>query len=137
MSTKERRWQETRWAVLARDKHACRYCGAEAGTVDHLTPVTRGGSDDPDNLAAACNPCNSQKGNRTESEYRDWKARLDARVESLIAEVRAPWTSGLTEREIGLRLGARGIVPSPGRKNFSAYEVRTLRGGWRPHTVKP
>lgn len=54
-----------RFEVLRRDNHACRYCGASAPdvklTVDHVTPVTLGGSDDPSNLVAACQPCNAGK----------------------------------------------------------------------------
>jgi hypothetical protein len=54
-----------RFEVLRRDNHACRYCGASAPdavlTVDHVIPVTLGGTDDPGNLAAACSVCNAGK----------------------------------------------------------------------------
>jgi len=54
-----------RYEILRRDNHACRYCGATAPgvalTVDHVVPVALGGSDDPDNLVAACVACNSGK----------------------------------------------------------------------------
>lgn len=54
-----------RFEVLRRDNHACRYCGASAPeaklTVDHVVPVTLGGSDEPSNLVTACEPCNSGK----------------------------------------------------------------------------
>lgn len=57
--------KRTRFEVLRRDNHACRYCGATAPeailTVDHVTPVALGGSDDPDNLVAACQDCNYGK----------------------------------------------------------------------------
>lgn len=40
----------------------CHYCGRrvrfEDATVEHLTPVERGGTDDFSNLAIACEPCN-------------------------------------------------------------------------------
>lgn len=39
----------------------CVYCGGPGGTVDHIDPVSRGGSGDMDNLAAACQSCNSSK----------------------------------------------------------------------------
>lgn len=55
-----------RFEVLKRDGHTCRYCGASAPdvtlTVDHVVPVSLGGSDDPSNLVAACVDCNSGKG---------------------------------------------------------------------------
>lgn len=54
-----------RYEVLRRDNHTCRYCGASAPdvklTVDHVVPVALGGSDEPDNLATACQPCNAGK----------------------------------------------------------------------------
>lgn len=54
-----------RYEILRRDNHACRYCGATAPdaklVVDHVLPQALGGSDDPSNLVAACQPCNSGK----------------------------------------------------------------------------
>lgn len=54
-----------RFEVLRRDNHTCRYCGASSPdvkmTVDHVVPTTLGGSDDPDNLVAACVDCNAGK----------------------------------------------------------------------------
>lgn len=57
--------KRTRYEVLKRDNHTCRYCGASAPdvklTVDHVTPVALGGTDAPDNLVAACRDCNAGK----------------------------------------------------------------------------
>lgn len=57
--------KRTRYEVLKRDNHTCRYCGATAPeaklTVDHVTPVALGGGDDPSNLVAACRDCNYGK----------------------------------------------------------------------------
>lgn len=57
--------KRTRFEVLKRDNHTCRYCGATAPdatlTVDHVTPVALGGTDDPSNLVAACRDCNYGK----------------------------------------------------------------------------
>lgn len=54
-----------RYEILRRDNHTCRYCGATAPSVelavDHVTPTTLGGSDDPGNLVTACRDCNSGK----------------------------------------------------------------------------
>lgn len=52
-----------RYEVLKRDNHTCRYCGATAPdvvlTVDHVTPVALGGTDEPSNLVTACKDCNA------------------------------------------------------------------------------
>lgn len=57
--------KRTRYEVLRRDNHACRYCGASAPdaklTVDHVMPVALGGGDDPTNLVTACRDCNAGK----------------------------------------------------------------------------
>lgn len=41
----------------------CSYCNAWSDklTRDHITPVAEGGTDDPDNIVVACQPCNSKK----------------------------------------------------------------------------
>ena len=57
-----REWRKVRAAVLERDRRRCHYCGARATTVDHLYPVTAGGSSHPGNLVAACAACNGRKG---------------------------------------------------------------------------
>jgi hypothetical protein len=61
--------KRTRFEVLRRDNHTCRYCGAAAPdaklTVDHVTPVALGGTDDPSNLVAACRDCNYGKSSTT------------------------------------------------------------------------
>lgn len=55
--------------VHERDFYACRYCGARQNLViDHVQPVTRGGTNDLDNLATACHECNQRKFNRTPNE---------------------------------------------------------------------
>jgi len=54
-----------RYEVLRRDNFTCRYCGASAPDVvlevDHVVPVSLGGTDHPRNLVAACVDCNSGK----------------------------------------------------------------------------
>lgn len=62
--------------VLDRDGRVCRWCGKEATTVDHLTARADGGTDDLQNLAAACLACNSSRGaaiaNRKPVPSRRW-----------------------------------------------------------------
>lgn len=54
-----------RYEILRRDNHTCRYCGESAPdvklTIDHVVPVSLGGSDEPTNLVAACPDCNAGK----------------------------------------------------------------------------
>lgn len=66
--------QEKRLAIYLRDGMACVYCGAsvEDGaqlTLDHLTPVSRGGANEAGNLVCACTRCNSSRGARSVSAF--------------------------------------------------------------------
>jgi hypothetical protein len=86
--------KRTRYEVLKRDNHTCRYCGASAPdatlTVDHVTPVALGGTDNPDNLVAACRDCNYGKASTSPdaSLVEDVKA-LDMRWAGAIKRVAA------------------------------------------------
>lgn len=58
-----------RFTIFSRDRYTCRYCGGQPGdvvlTIDHVIPVAQGGTNDPENLATACQDCNGGKGART------------------------------------------------------------------------
>ena len=60
--------------ALKRDRH-CAFCRRpltnRSATAEHLTPLSRGGTDDPDNLALACHDCNQAKGESTLEEFRE------------------------------------------------------------------
>lgn len=68
-----RRGPLPRLQVLDRDAWTCTYCGADLREqtphIDHVIPFSRGGSDEPSNLAASCGTCNRRKGNRTPEEW--------------------------------------------------------------------
>jgi 5-methylcytosine-specific restriction endonuclease McrA len=57
-------YQRVRKLVLERDYFTCHYCGQEASTVDHLIPISKGGTDEATNMVAACIKCNSGKRDR-------------------------------------------------------------------------
>jgi 5-methylcytosine-specific restriction endonuclease McrA len=52
--------------VLLRDQGRCqikgKHCQTLANTVNHKIPKSQGGTDDPNNLEAACGWCNSSQG---------------------------------------------------------------------------
>jgi hypothetical protein len=60
-----------RKTVFERYAYRCVYCqGYEDLTIDHIIPVSKGGTNDLDNLQAACRKCNSSKLTKTDSEFR-------------------------------------------------------------------
>lgn len=64
--------KKIRFEVLKRDGFKCQYCGASAPDVllevDHIIPVSRGGTNDILNLITSCHACNSGKSNRELSD---------------------------------------------------------------------
>ncbi len=54
-----------RFEVFKRDSFTCRYCGEQTPKtvleVDHVIPVSKGGGDEPENLATSCYKCNRGK----------------------------------------------------------------------------
>lgn len=59
--------------TAATDLGVCWWCRInDADGMDHLTPKSRGGTNDPSNLVPACDRCNNLKGNKTPAEYGAW-----------------------------------------------------------------
>lgn len=62
----------TNRALFLRDSHICLYCGGQYDdtllTRDHITPISRGGTDTWCNVITACRACNTRKGGRTAEE---------------------------------------------------------------------
>lgn len=78
-----------RFEILRRDGHACRYCGRSAPdvklTVDHVRPEALGGTDDPENLVAACVDCNAGKSS----------VPADAQQVAAVAESAVKWSAAI------------------------------------------
>lgn len=64
--------KNTRQAIFARDKFECQYCGAHNDlTIDHIVPLSKGGTNEDDNLITACRSCNSYKGEQSLEEIKE------------------------------------------------------------------
>jgi 5-methylcytosine-specific restriction endonuclease McrA len=70
------RRQVTNTFLFARDHYTCQFCGRnqaelrhrECLTRDHLVPLSRGGTNDWENVVTACSACNTRKGCRLPEE---------------------------------------------------------------------
>ena len=75
--------------IYEKSNGRCWYCSVELPTevsgwhCDHQLPKSRGGSDNLDNLVAACARCNIRKRNRTVEEFRHYLQRI---TENLITD---------------------------------------------------
>lgn len=72
MCRQVKRWirDTTRLALYMRDNGRCVYCEAQADlSLDHLRPVSKGGSNESSNLVTACMPCNRERGTKPWREY--------------------------------------------------------------------
>ena len=92
---KRRNLSDKEWAaltaqVIERDGWICAYCDCDLENapdirhaIDHVMPLSRGGTNDLDNLVMSCQPCNSSKGDKIldeewtppNDEFENWKAR--------------------------------------------------------------
>ena len=68
-------WVGVRTRIFARDDYTCQYCGARGVPLecDHVFPISKGGSNEDDNLVAACVPCNRSKGAKTPEQWKGKK----------------------------------------------------------------
>lgn len=59
--------KKLRFEVFQRDNHTCQYCGRSPPKVilevDHIIPISSGGTDELSNLTTSCFDCNRGKGN--------------------------------------------------------------------------
>lgn len=93
--TREAIGARLRFEVLRRCNFACYYCGTPAAFgmkvlhIDHVVPVSLGGTNDPWNLVAACWDCNAGKTNGVPTDDLIRLVRNDycAYVESMGLEV--------------------------------------------------
>lgn len=63
-----RKNKKTKLAELVEIHPYCWYCGREVYCIDHITPKSKGGIDDINNLALVCYECNMAK-NANSIEY--------------------------------------------------------------------
>lgn len=73
----------------------CQYCGmpldSSNATIDHVIPLSRGGTDTPDNKVWACKTCNHRKGDLLPYELpEEFKNSLSEYLDALPADKKPP-----------------------------------------------
>ena len=73
--------KKLRFEVFKRDSFTCQYCGESAPNVilevDHIEPVSKGGTNDILNLVTSCFDCNRGKSDKKLSEHNELDKQLD------------------------------------------------------------
>jgi len=64
-------WTDEYITILVGDP--CCFCGAPCENIDHIIPISRGGTSESVNLAATCKRCNVSKGAKSLLEFMLWK----------------------------------------------------------------
>jgi hypothetical protein len=94
-----------RFEVFKRDSFTCHYCGEKAPKVilviDHIKPVSKGGTNDILNLITACQDCNSGKSNKELSDntvvQKQWNQLNELQVRKEQLDMMFKWQKGLLE----------------------------------------
>jgi hypothetical protein len=118
--------------VWEKTRGLCWYCGKavvtedpswlDAPNIDHVHPVTAGGTDDLENLVLACFRCNGYKGPMTLQQFRQkcadlYAADLEAAIESLY-QLRETCK---THYARGIEATLRDLAALARRANFCFY----------------
>lgn len=113
----------TRLAIYLRDGLSCVWClkSIEQGiqlTLDHVTPVARGGTNDPKNLITACEECNRLRWRKSVPQFALWRAEryhelvfVPTIVRDTVRRVRAATRRKLPREQARKIIEARGSVP--------------------------
>lgn len=84
---KARHLRQTAWWARKIQKGVCHYCLLEVGmaklTMDHVVPLSRGGTSRKGNTVPACKDCNNKKKSLLPIEWEEYLKKLSVRPPSL------------------------------------------------------
>jgi|CXWK01.1.fsa_nt_gi hypothetical protein len=128
--------KKTRFEIFKRDSFTCQYCGRKAPDVllviDHIEPVSKGGTNDILNLITSCQECNAGKSDRRLADtavvdrQRQQLELLQERKEQI--EMMFQWQKGLLDldNQVTTQLASYWSEVAPGY-TLSDHGTRTLR----------
>lgn len=120
-------YQKHHAALMMRDGGACVYCRSkQALCIDHMVPVTLGGTDDIDNLAIACKSCNSGKAGRT-PEQAGYKIQSKQAAIALSRYVTVTVTAQETETDTETSNEVKSVCTDPPLSEAEVVEAWNSR----------
>jgi len=147
MSSRKPLTKKLRFEVFKRDSFACQYCGQKSPDVllevDHIEPVSKGGSNELFNLITSCKACNAGKSDRKLSDasvvekQRRQLEELQERKEQI--EMMFQWQKGLLDLEDDVtdRLSSywSELVPGYSLNEHGIKTLKKLRKTFELHEV--
>jgi 5-methylcytosine-specific restriction endonuclease McrA len=105
---------------LVKKGAGCAYCGSKQYRleIDHRIPLSRGGSNEPENIQAACQFCNRAKHDLDEAEFLEWLQAIQ-----LLEERRAAPRLRISFRWEPPRRYPVGTTPTISSPGVTAVEV--------------
>ncbi|MDZ7364136.1 MAG: HNH endonuclease [candidate division KSB1 bacterium] len=129
-------------AVIERAEGRCEYCqsmadyATEKFAVEHVMPVSRGGTSELDNLALSCSGCNGHKYNKTEAlDPADGKLVPLFNPRQQLWQTHFSWSDDFT-RIIGLTAIGRATVEALQMNRPGLVNMRRLLYLIRQHPPK-
>lgn len=133
-----------RFEVFKRDRFTCQYCGAKSPDVvlhvDHIEPVSKGGTDDLLNLLTSCSDCNLGKSDRRISDdsaierKRQQLEILEDRREQI--ELMFQWNNELLEQEERTLAGLEEAWERRSRRGWTEQGRQKIRSLLSKYTVE-
>lgn len=128
-----------RFEILRRDNFRCYYCGATAAEsdlhVDHVIPVTLGGTDIAENLVTSCADCNAGKSSTAPSEELvakiDEAVALEAAARRIAAEELNDLMPSLDQYEDEIQEIWDRYIPSYRRKYAPGSDLATVTNWYK------
>lgn len=125
-----------RFEIFKRDSFKCQYCGRSAPdvvlNVDHITPVSKGGTNDVFNLITSCFECNNGKRSKkltSKTEITKQKEQLDILNERRIQlEMLLEWKGSLikSSENDAIKIG-KYIIKKLGAKGHSLSDTGIMK----------
>ncbi len=95
-------WGMLAHRIMRRDEFKCTRCGKPAMEVDHIIPVSLGGSGDDDNLRSLCQDCHKSESARLSRERENFIASLRILPETYAASADDTSRDAKQNRDAGI-----------------------------------
>lgn len=131
--------------IYQRDAFLCAYCGRDmrndvrARCVDHVWPLSYGGTHHEDNLVTACKPCNAKKAGKSPTDLGwTWPSQASRYEHAVNGEVNGPLTGGATpvDSDATSCRNGKGVGNGIGKKE-ERQEVAAFADAWNAHVTAP